>query len=502
MKNKKSILKILILSITSIFLGGAVLSTSAATSKNTLKLSKEEAVKLAMKNNNDLKRIETGLDTLHRKFKKYKDLSKETEDAQHAFAEYKSAYKKINSEEFKNLKKQLESTVQGYAEAQKNLTQLEEQLKTIPNTEENKDKIAAIKAGIEKAKAIINKINQSLAEKGTNIDTMNKKYAELQAELAKFEAGKTKLIAMGLADKETGAPKELTSKEEYNIFIKPRDIPWYTVQCMIQKTVKKRELANETVDFKIKEAYNNLLYAEEGYNLKKQLYDRMLKGYNDLVKSYEVGMASELQKNLTKIELDKTKLDLDNLKRNIENGQIQFKKTLGIDLKEEVQLSDNLNNSIKEPQKYESYLSSALNNRSEIYDCKVDLEEKKRTFDIIKDYFGDDDYEWLNAEKELDEADVALDDNKKNVKENIQNAYLDVIQKKRQIDLAVKNMDKAKQQLESAKKAYEAETKPISLIWDAELGLNKAQMDHNTALRNYNISLYKLEKASKVGPKY
>ncbi|MCY6355117.1 TolC family protein [Clostridium sp. ZS2-4] len=501
MKSKKSILKMLTLGFTSVFIGGAVLSVSAAPSKDVLKLSKQQAVDISIKNSNDMKRLETGMDQLDRNFKKYKKLSTEAEQAMDDFDEYKSAYKKLNSDDFKQESKKLIEAVEGYNEAEKKLKELQEQLAKLPaGTPEDDPVKAAIKQGIAKAQGTMKYIEEQI--KPATIEYMRKQYDEMKAKLAEFEAAKAKLIAVGLADKTTGAPRNLTSKEEYNFFIMPRDIPWYTVQCMIEKTVKKKEFATSALDVGVKEAYDNLLYAKEGYNLKKQLYDRMLKGYKDLVKTCEAGQASELQKNLTKIDLDKTKLELDKLSRDIENGKIQFKNALGVSLTQEIELTDSLNKAVKQPLSYQEYLSSALGARSEIFDTSVDLKEKKRTMDILKDYFDDEDYEYMDAEKALDEASVALDEAKKNVEENIQRAYLDVIQKNREIDLASKNVDKAKQQLDSASKAYELGTKPVSLTWDADLGLNKAQMDYNTAVRNYNIALYKLEKASKVGPAY
>lgn len=540
---KKSIFKMLSLGFASIFVGGAVLSVSAAPSKDVLKLSKSQAVALSMKNSNDMKRLDTGLKTLDRKFKNYKELSRETEKAEDDFEDYKEAYKKINSDEFKMTKKLL-GLFSTYSSSIEEIEKLKVELEEAKKAGDA-EKIASLSAKLtkeiqtydnargkiltalskEETKKILSSSGMSIDPSMVNIlkldieslaalppqnktklkgfmDIIGKKNKEMDEKLAKFNAGKTKLIAMGLANPATGEPKSLTSKEEYNMFVKPRDIPWYTVQCMIQKTVKKKALAKDTIEVKVKEAYDSLLYAKEGYALKKQLYDRMVKGYNDTVKSCKVGKTSKLEEKITKIELDKTKLELDKLSRDIENGEIQFKNALGISLTQKIELTDTLNKSIKAPLSYKKYLNDAMSTRCEIFDCKTDLEEKKRAFDILKDYFDDEDYEWLSADKEVDDADIALDEATKNVKENIQDAYLDVTQKKREITLASQNIEKAKNDLASATKAYEAGVKTVSLTLDATLGVNKAQMDYNTATRNYNIALYKLEMASKLGPSY
>lgn len=48
-------------------------------------------------------------------------------------------------------------------------------------------------------------------------------------------------------------------------------------------------------------------------------------------------------------------------------------------------------------------------------------------------------------------------------------------------------------------KSYEIGVKAIGLTWDAELAVSKAQMDYDASIRDYQIALYKLEKASGIG---
>ncbi|MCY6482943.1 TolC family protein [Clostridium aestuarii] len=501
MRNKKIILKTLSLCFASIFLGGMVLSASAAPSTGVLRLSKEEAVTFSRNSNTDLKRLKTGLNTLNRKFKKYKDLSREAAQAKDDFEDYKEAYKKINSDEFKAQKKQLSDTVKGYSEIEDGIKKLKEKLKSIPDNEENAKTIEKIKTKIAEAEAMKAGLDAKLALLGVNIDYMRKKYEELKSKEEEFEAAKAKVISVGLADND-GKPKYLSSKEEYEKFIMPKEIPWYAVQCMIEKTIKKQEAANEMVDVKVKEAYDKLLYAQEGYNLKSQLYKRALDKYEDLVTSCKNGTSSEVERKITKIEIDKIKLDVDNLGRDIENGKVQFKSAIGVSQRRKVELADALNKSIKEPKIYKVYLQSALKDRFEIFEADINLREAKRTKEKLEDYFDDDEYEWMNAEKTIDESEVALSEAKKNIEQNIQNAYLDVIHKRKEIELATQNVKKSNQQLDSANKAYETGMGTISLTLDAELGLNKSQMDYNTAVRNYKLALYKLEKASKIGPNY
>ncbi|KEH86009.1 hypothetical protein Z966_04760 [Clostridium novyi A str. NCTC 538] len=522
MKNKR-LLKILTLGITSIFLGGAALRVSAASSKEPLKLSRDEAVALAVKNSNDIKRVDTGVDTIARKFKDAKDLSDKVKELEEKFADYKEAWKKINSSEFKAAKAKLEGAikaVEGYSKSDEVLKDLNAKLSAlnkIPEdklTPEMKAQKNQIIAGIKKAEGTKKAIESQLKQGNMTIEAakekypeFKKQYAEIQAKLAEFEAGKKTLIELSepgtsleypLVDIKTGEPLNLTQEEEYYDFKRPQEI-YYAVQVLLEKAVKQKELVKSIASVQVNEAYTKILYGEDGYGVKSKLCDRIQKGYNDVTKSYDIGTSSKLQKDLTKISLDQMKLDVDSLKRTVDSGKIQFKSSLGVDLTSNIELKDKIDKTVREPKGFQEYLNDAFKNRYEIFSADRDLKEYERSFETIKDYFVDDDYEWMNVAKQIDETKLALSDAKRDVKRDIEDKYLEVKQKRNEIEMNKKKLEKAQIQLDAANKAYEIGVKAIGLTWDAELAVAKAQMDYDTSIRDYKIALYKLEKASGIG---
>ncbi|NEZ48076.1 TolC family protein [Clostridium botulinum] len=522
MRNKR-LLKILTLGITSIFLGGVALNVSAASSKEPLKLSRDEAVTLAVKNSNDIKRVDTGVNTIARKFKDAQDLSDKVKKLEDKFEDYKEAWKKINSPEFKAAKEQLEGAikaVEGYSKSDEILKDLNAKLNAlnkIPEdklTPEMKEQKNQIIAGIKKAEGTKKYIESQLKQGNMTIDDakakypeFKKKYAELEAKLAEFEAGKKTLIELSepgtsllypLVDIKTGEPLNLSQEEEYYDFKRPQEI-YYAVQVLLEKAVKQKELVKSIAGVQVNEAYTKILYGEDGYGVKNKLCGRIQKGYNDVTKSYNIGTSSKLQKDLTKIALDQTKLDVDSLKRTVDSGKIQFKSSLGVELTSDIELKDKIDKTIKEPKGFQEYLNDAFKNRYEIFSAKRDLEEYNRSFETIKDYFVDDDYEWINVEKQIDETKLALSDAKRDVKRDIEHKYLEVKQKRNEIEMNKKKLEKAQIQLDAANKAYEIGVKAIGLTWDAELAVAKAQMDYNVSIRDYKIAFYKLEKASGIG---
>lgn len=491
MINRKYFSRILGVVLTASILATSALSTSAEVSKESMVLTKSQAIDMALKDNINLSKIDISMNTLIRNFGKARDLSNEITELLDGFAKYKSEYEQINSEEFKVKQKEIADALEKYNVLTNKLEALKNELEnSSSDSGKTRDEIESEIAEIEVQLEDLDKVS---------LDSQND---EINKQLAQFQGHKAVYISMGLANPTTGEPINLTRKDEYTKFIKARDIMWYSLQSAIQKVKYQKELVNETIKVNIEGAYDGILFAEEGLKLQKQLYEKQKKDYTNVVKQYENNQISELEKVIAEKELKKSSLELEKINRQVENGKIQLKQILGIDLEKEISLADNLSTAIKEPKDYDGYLSSALLSRNEVLAAKLDYDEKERTFNIADDYLYDNDYELMDARRAYNEAKVALLNAKKGVRENIKNAYLYVSQKRLEIDLASKKLEAAQVQYNAVKSSYEAGMTSLPMVWNVELGLNSAKMNYNNAIRDYKTSLNKLDAASKIGPQY
>lgn len=496
MINKKYLSGILGVIVASTIFITSALNTSAEVSKETVVLTRTQALDMALGNNNNILRLDAGINTMLRNFKKYKKLSDEITKLLDGFEDYKDEYEEISSEEFKAKQREISDKLEKYNELSKRLEDLKKELEEVKNGSSESSGTRTE----EEIKDDIDKVNKEL--QSLDKESLDKESDEIKKKLAKFEQQKALYVSMGLASPADGTPIKLTQEQEYNRFVKARDIIWHNLQTNLEKMKYQKEAVSESIKYGVETAYDNILFAQEGLKIQKQLYEKQQKDYNNILAQYENGRVSENDKNIAEKELEKLKLQVENLTRQIENGKIQLKQLLGIDLEKTVELTESIDTNINEPKDYDEYLSSALLNRNEIIAAKLDCEEAERTFDIIKDYLDDDDYDWMDAERTLNEAQTALLEAEKEVRQNIKNAYLDVTQKKAEIDLAHKKLEAAQVQYNAVKKNYEAGRVALPMLWNVEIGVNSAKMNYDNAVIKYKTALKKLEAASKIGPGY
>jgi hypothetical protein len=464
-----------------IFAIGTSAKVKADDASVTQDMGKQQAVDTALKNSTKLLKVDRGLVTIKRNYDKYKEISTEVVSLKYSLEQYKSAYQMAYSAESIANYKGLVTLIGLFNHAEQ-----------IPDEETRNGTIAAI-------------VNSD-----TNTNHLTKVQAQgllakADSQIAELKKAGNKLSLVGLTefDPTTGGdkPKVLSPAKTYATFVYLKNIPWYIAQDMMDKTNLQREVIQSATDVLVKQGYDTILYAEDGYNLTKQLYDKQVKDYGQLVEKYEVGVASEMEKNLAQMELQKSKLNLDNLQRDVENGKTQLNKSLGVNLKDNYNFIDKKIET-KDALTYDEYLTSAMKNRAEILDAKITIAEKQEIFDDLQGYFNKEDVEYIEAEQEIEQAKLEEEQTSKQIEIEIQSDYLDVKQKQSALKLSSQKVEQANNQYNVINTSYETGMQPLSMLWLVELGKNKAQMDNNKALRDYNNALYALEANCKIGTKY
>ncbi|MGE5626923.1 MAG: TolC family protein, partial [Solirubrobacterales bacterium] len=235
--------------------------------------------------------------------------------------------------------------------------------------------------------------------------------------------------------------------------------------------------------------------------LTQKLYDTQLKEYNQFLEKYKQGLSSEVEKKVADIGIQKLKLQLENLQRQVDNGKIQFNQAIGVDVSKQFNFTDE-KMIYMETKSYDEYLKSALANRAEILAAKIDIDEKQQKFDLASKYFSETELTYVKASEELDQANSNYESLCKQVEMEVQEGYFKVKQKQSEKQLADRKLQQAQNQYNNAKASYDAGLLQIATLWNAELGVNQAQMNVNKALRDYNNSLYEFEKNCEAGTEY
>lgn len=469
MKNKKAIIS-LSLALTIICGTSSIYSAKAAGA--VLDITKAQAVETATENSSKIAKVNTAIDTVNRNIVKYNELSDEIDDLEENLDKYRSSYEELNSTENKMKYEQLKSIKASYLQAD-----------AIPDEATRNATISYIYSKCGYTEAQIDALLQSIS-----------------GNIAKLHAAGLKLKEAGLVD-ENLAPKNLTAQKYYDTFQYSKIMPPIIAQDMLDKANLQKSVIESAIDVKVKEAYDTILYAEDGLALTQKLYDTQFKEYNQLLSKYQLGLCSVVEKNVAEIGIKKLQLQLDSLKRQVENGKIQFNQALGVDSETQYNFVDE-KLSYSAPLSYSEYLSSAIANRAEILAAKITIDEKQENFDLASKYFTETDLTYIKAKLELSKAKSDYGDVSKNIEMEIQKSYLDVKQKQSAKQLADMKLKQANNQYNTAKISYFEGVIDLSLLWNAELGVNQAEMNDNKALRDYNNAFYELKQNCKTGTEY
>lgn len=436
-------------------------------------ITKKKAVDIATGNSSKVAKIDTAIAAIKRNIDKYDDLSDEIDDLENNIEDYRSAYKKLND----------------------------------PVNQENYKKLKTLKASYVQAHGIPDEATKAATIAYLNSQNPYGTEAALDVVIKNIEDNITKLNDAGEKLKEAGyaeddlSPKDLSVQDYYDTFQYGKIMPPIIARDMLSKANLQREVVFTAIDVKVKQGYDNLLYAEEGLALTQKLYDTQLKEYNQFLEKYKQGLSSEVEKKVADIGIQKLKLQLENLQRQVDNGKIQFNQAIGVDVSKQFNFTDEKMVYI-ETKSYDEYLQSALANRAEILAAKIDIDEKQKNFDIASKYFSETELTYVKASKALEQANLNYESLCKQVEMEVQDGYFAVKQKQSEKKLADRKLQQAQNQYNNAKLSYDAGVLSIATLWNAELGVNQAQMNTNKALRDYNNSLYEFEKNCEVGTEY
>ncbi|MEN6316384.1 MAG: TolC family protein [Clostridiaceae bacterium] len=299
-------------------------------------------------------------------------------------------------------------------------------------------------------------------------------------------------------------PQKLSPKEIFENYIKPREFPSYSMGATVEKMRKQKLQLRSFMELEIRQVYDNILSLQESYALQNELYNIMQNQNEQMHAKYEKGIVSKIDMTASDSDLQKQKLRISKMERNIDNLMMSLKQKTGITLTQRISLHSYYNGIIyKAPESYEFYLEKALSSRYEVISSNLDLKVKQRELDILKEYnLNPLTTDRMEAQQAVDDKLITYKEAVGKITTDINFAYKDIIEKRADIEMAEKKMEKASRQYEITESFYNNGMVNSIALLNAKFTYTQAQIDHLSAIRTYNSSLYKFEMACGIGPGY
>jgi outer membrane protein TolC len=282
--------------------------------------------------------------------------------------------------------------------------------------------------------------------------------------------------------------------------------------------------------------YYHLLQAKKSLEIKQIELDQKQTSYETAINKFKAGLIAEVEALQLEVELASSKNDLLNASRTYDEMKDNFKILLGIDLKDKIDIEDNIE---YEPIKIErdSAVQLALNNRPELLNSKSDitiaemgLEETKYANNITADLeinyginkvdnkinnvfrnFLDDRavnltvnipvWEWGKTARQVESQDatiqiskLALENQEKSIKNEINQLINKIESSKERIEILKKSIELADKSYNISLERFKSGNITSFELTQMQLKFTNTKMDILNALIEYKIAIADLER--------
>lgn len=303
-------------------------------------------------------------------------------------------------------------------------------------------------------------------------------------------------------------PPKYTKQDMLDNYIKNRDFPKQSIYAEIKKLRDTRDSIPTSIELGVRGLYAQLLSLQNAIATQEDLLAINESRHNSLKLKFEAGTVAEYDLIVSGINLEIQKLEIEKIRNSFKILELNFKQLAKLDLAVEYVYEDTLNVEdimVVEPihNELDYYLGKALVNRAEIKSAQYDNVVKVSEEIIIKHYLINELYtDRVNAKLAVDETVDAMLSAEASVTQNIYDGYTEVISYWNDYEYNLEAYRVASDSYDDFALMYE-----LGQIVNDDLSmigfqLKIAEDNIETSIRNYHDAVYKLEKATGLGPAY
>ncbi len=260
-----------------------------------------------------------------------------------------------------------------------------------------------------------------------------------------------------------------------------------------------REQAIETIKMAVQNAYFNLLFAEEKVRIQDSMLTSAIEDMDIANKKYELGMVSQADILSGEAALESAKLGYNTALRDLEYQRMVFNKTLGLPLKAEVELTDNLGFTEPPDVDIEERVALALENRFEIIAAKEQYRIDKLNYELTLGRYPENTFVTRQARYDMDESYHRLINAEQETELSVRKAYMDMQSAYEGIAVLGKNVERLEKAYDIARLRYDTGMAIGQEVINAHNALNEIRLQHLQGIHGYNLAKVQFEAASGIG---
>jgi len=363
------------------------------------------------------------------------------------------------------------------------------------------------------------------AAAGTAADTAIADSMEFQGDAMELSLAKAQELAM--AHSSTLLQSQLdvaNSKIEYDKYMDTmvgakRGLPMagYGTDSgqYIQAVTLIKMLANFTVDsaernYKatinsvkadIEKSYYSLQQAQQMMEINHESMVASKDLYEKTKKKYELGMVAKQEVLSSELSYINSQNAYDTSINNYKAAKMALNTMLDNEVMTELKLTDELSYMEYTPIEVADAINAALSNRYEMKILEDSLEMAETKQNAAHKLYDDFNYNYRAADIEYQKAATAFKNGEKSIEMEIRINYMNLLQKKKEIESGQKSVELAQQGLTIAEATYDAGMAVMSDVEKAQTGLKQAKLGLSKAILDYNLAISAFEDSIGIGRK-
>lgn len=265
---------------------------------------------------------------------------------------------------------------------------------------------------------------------------------------------------------------------------------------------KSKTTADLGLEIQAKSGYYGLLVAEETIEINKNSLAQAEEQLKVLNLKFENGSATKAEVLNGEVSVHEAKTELDSSTDALKLSQLKYLSQLGLPLDTELKLTDREIEYVPTGDiDLNAVLEKAKVDRPEIVNAKNSLEVQEIYTHAVKAYYTSNLAVYKVAEKDLEDAEIAVSDAYEDVELDIREMYQNLVESERKLKNLDQSLELAQEAVRVNKLLYDNGMATSLDVLNANTALTQAQIGRYQVLISYNINKLLFENSSLIGSK-
>lgn len=257
-------------------------------------------------------------------------------------------------------------------------------------------------------------------------------------------------------------------------------------------------VALEKIKLTVQSAYHSVLQARELVEVNEAALERAQKQLETAEVNFNVGTVAKVDVLAAQVGVASAKAQLISSRNNYEVAEINLKRIIGLDMDYKLDLTTKIVYVPFAVENLSSSINSAFETRLDVLSAQSNLEVAKEIYRVTVAYTAPNTYVSRVAKIELEKAELAYEDAKKQVVSDLTQAYLNILAAQEVLNSYNAAVDQAREQSRLVNLRYQVGMATSTEVLDASVKLADIQSKQIQALYSFTLAKLSYETAKKA----